>query len=460
MIPRRLRPEYAGRTPSTVNPILSLACALTVAIFAFCVAAPKAAQAQYGSLSIGQVINVATSTTACPTSNGWFSGINCNTATVTGCINTTDMNFTFGYLLPPSTTTVNGTIVFFNGKAGMDPAGDATGAVPGETQYITDYLTAGYEIVQIAWSQPWQESLIPWPPNVTPAGNVQAGACRPATFLNYVFNNSQMYQLTLNGNGSGGIKANPNAGMCAQGASAGSAEVAYSLSYYTAPVSKPVWYIDNTELISGPVLSDIKQGCQQPAPANVNICPSGQYGCQLGPPVGGGNVPWSISPTYLSGANAGVGSWTDDPTCAAGANTSPQSNSLWLAQSIVDQSTGATPSFSYSHTAMAGWLCRSLANPQTQQACSTDYLHNENNCPNNSSPQGQIFYAQVTPTPSSFNLYAVDNCGGPEGATSREAWVSALSVPPGYQDGYDAVKYDMIGGGPNNAPQGCFHHNN
>ncbi len=75
--------------------------------------------------------------------------------------------------------------------------------------------------------------------------------------------------------------------------------------------------------------------------------------------------------------------------------TTQQSNSQWLAQSIVDQGTGATPTFTYSNTAMSAWLCRSVANQQTAQNCSEYYVKYDNYCPNNSSPQGQIFYAQV-----------------------------------------------------------------
>jgi hypothetical protein len=42
--------------------------------------------------------------------------------------------------------------------------------------------------------------------------------------------------------------------MCALGDSAGSAAIAYSLAYYGAGS-----YLDNVELLSGPVLSDIEQ---------------------------------------------------------------------------------------------------------------------------------------------------------------------------------------------------------
>lgn len=242
-----------------------------------------------------------------------------------------------------------------------------------------------------------------------------------------------MYQGVYNNNN--------KAGMCAQGASAGSAQVAYSLAYYGAPAGTQ-WWIDNVELISGPVLSDIKQGCQvPPPPPTLVVCPSGQWGCQLGT-----GSSWTLSAAYLSGTNHGVGAWTDDNSCANGQTTTQQSNSLWLAQSIVDQGTGATPSFTYSHTAMSAWLCRSVANQQSTQNCSTDYVHYDEYCPNNSSPQGQIFYAQIgqSNSPPFYNVYAVDSCAGPEGATSKGATVTALQLNGGgYQDGYDAVKLDM-----------------
>jgi hypothetical protein len=307
---------------------------------------------------------------------------------------------------------------------------------------MRDYLKAGYEVVQVAWAFPWEESSNPPPYGTQPLGNIQASACRSATFLSYAFNSPSMYQ--------GVSKNNPSAGMCAQGASAGSAEVAYSLSYYGAPAGTQ-WWLDNVELISGPVFGDIKQGCIQPPPMNpTTVCPPGQWGCQLG--TGGSS--WSLYPTYLKGANYGVGTWTDDLSCANGSTTSEASNALWLAQSIVDQGTGVLPTFSYPHTAMSAWLCRSVAFQQSAQNCSKNYIKYENSCPNNSSPQGQFFYAQIAAgSPSSYNVYAVDSCAGPEGAGSSGSTVLALNS----QDGYDAIKYDMIGGGSNNRPVGCIH---
>jgi hypothetical protein len=366
-----------------------------------------------------------------------------------GCTSMTPMNFNFGYLSPASGT-INGVIVFFNGKDGTAPAGDATGSPTEEWEFIHDYIAAGYEAVQVAWGFAWQEYYYPWPGGGGASlANVQAGACRPATFMNYVFNNIYL-PITQ------GTSGNPRAGMCAQGASAGSAQVAYSLAYY-APPSGGQWWIDNVELISGPVLSDIAQGCVQPPPTNPTvICGSGQWGCRLG--MGGSS--WSLYPTYLGGPNQSVGVWTNNATCAMGQNTTQTSYNLWLAQSIVDQpavSGGVAPVFSYPNTAMGGWLCRSL---QHQQSNCTGTNYNAQYCPNNSSPQGEIFQYQVSlNSPANYNVYAVDQCNGPEGAADTNSYVLALQLPNngGSQDGYDAIKYDMIGGGPLNQPTGCTH---
>ena len=86
-----------------------------------------------------------------------------------------------------------------------------------------------------------------------------------------------------------------------------------------------------------------------------------------------------------------------------------------------------------SSTAMSAWLCRSVA-PNDGQ-------------PNNSSPQGQIFYAQIVgPTNSPYAVYAVDNCTGAEnvGGGTVPGFYSSLfpNTPP---TGAQAVVDDMIG---------------
>jgi hypothetical protein len=158
---------------------------------------------------------------------------------------------------------------------------------------LSYYVGQGYGVVEIGWSTAWEH---------TTNANIQNAACRPATFLNFVYENIYL-PITTGQNG------NAKAGMCAQGYSAGSAAVAYSLAYYGAGA-----YLDNVELISGPVLSDINQGCEQ-SPPSVTVCPSGQYGCQLG-----SDTPWTLAPTYLGNDVNYINAWTSSNTCTTGSN--------------------------------------------------------------------------------------------------------------------------------------------
>jgi len=308
------------------------------------------------------------------------------------------------------------------------------------------YFRAGYEVVQIAWADAWEYTYA----NMTgKTGNIQVAACRPATAFNWVYSN--FFPSILG--------ANSHAGMCALGDSAGSAAIAYSLAYYGAGS-----YLDAVELLSGPVLSDLEQGCEEPAPANINVCPAGQNYCQLGPPVPGGNIPWTLSPTYVGGSQTTVQNWTNETSsCAVSNPTNSQSNMDWLRESIVDQpsvSGGPTPVFTYSSTSVSGWLCRGVQNPNNYN-CAANGNNNSNVCPNNSSPQGQIFYQNVSTGTQPFNVYAVDGCQTAEG-------VGAGNVPGFYpQDfggggpigatvsGLTAITYDVIGNQALQIPARC-----
>src|SRR5207237_5887380 len=135
-----------------------------------------------------------------------------------------DLTFTYGYLAP--TGAINGTVVFFSGGSGTKPSESAD-----DLSLVGQYFAANYEIVQVAWYTDWE-----YPHGLT-GGNIQYAACRPAAFLKYVHATQALY--------SGG-------GMCAQGASAGSAAIAYSLAWYGADS-----FLDKVELLSGPVFSDI-----------------------------------------------------------------------------------------------------------------------------------------------------------------------------------------------------------
>jgi hypothetical protein len=422
----------------------------TLAALALCLfATPSRAQ---GSLSIGSLSTPPVSLASCP-GTGWYSytssigvvtPMTCFTSAVTNCSNAQTLNLTYGYLSPAGIIpgAVQGVIVFLNGGNGTEPEGPATGSSNASELDMINYdFRQGYEVVQLAWQYPWEQTNVPSQAGGPNVANVQNAACRPATFLNYIYNNIYL-PLTQPPN------KNPNAGMCAQGDSAGSAAVAYSLAYYGAGS-----YLDNVELISGPVLSDIDQGCEEPPPPTVSICPAGQYGCQLG---GGGS--WYLYPTYLSGANAGVRNWTNDQTCAVpGGQTSGSSDTAWLKQSIVDQpsvSGGAVPTFSYPNTAMSGWLCRGL---QQEVPNCNGGMYNPKLCPNNSSPQGEIFYAQVgLSSPNHYNVYAVDQCDGPEGSASTGSNVPGFT-PAG--SGFQSITGDMAGNPSLQITAQCVHPN-
>jgi hypothetical protein len=247
-------------------------------------------------------------------------------------------------------------------------------------------------------------------------------------FFNYVFNHIYLpiYQN------------NSQAGMCGHGFSAGSGALAFSMSYFKAPAGTQWWW-DNVELLAGPQFSDVEQGCE----TGTNLAPpvtvcgqnnGNQWGCRLSSPDG----PWSAQPQYVGASIGRVGGWTNDQTCANSPQTSTTSNLKWFQQSIVDDGTNS-PVFSYPHTAMAGWVCRTILSQETQQQCSAAY--NQKYCPNNSSSQGQIFYAAVTANgaqPSNYAVYPVDGCSGAEGVAGGTL---SLNGQPGNQ----AIEQDMAG---------------
>lgn len=370
---------------------------------------------------------------SCPAGN-WFEytdsagtnhPMNCVSAMLAGCPNAQDLDFTYGYLSPSGIIAgnVKGVIVYFEGGDGTQPLANGSPMAGAMVEY---YFEQGYEIVEIAWSSAWEATNNPFPSGTY--GNIHDAACRPATFLSYVDTN--IYQPVF--------QANSAAGMCAHGVSAGSTQILYSMAFYGAGS-----YLDNVELISGPVFSDIEQGCEEPPPNPITVCPAGQYGCELG-----SGSSWSLSPTYLAGNAQSVGSWTNDNSCALpNTTTTSSSNSRWLQQSIVDG--GAyNPTFNYPNTAMAAWLCRSVQNPNNVD-CATNY--DGKVCPNNSSPQAQIFYSQITSSnsPPVFKVVAVDQCVSSEG--SPDGNVGSPTGPPGQI----AIEQDMAGA-PGVIAQ-CFH---
>jgi hypothetical protein len=171
----------------------------------------------------------------------------------------------------------------------------------------------------------------------------------------------------------------------------------------------------------------------------------GQYGCQLGT----GGSTWTLGPDYLPGAIAAVASWTNDNSCANTwpNNTSGASNAAWQAQSIVNLAP-VVPNFYYPNTAVSGWLCRSvISNPNYN--CAAHGNANPNYCPNNSSSQGQLFYANIglSNTPPHYAVYAVDNCSNAEAVGSGNVPGYQPQVFNGTVEGMTAITDDMIGSG-------------
>jgi hypothetical protein len=337
---------------------------------------PTLAQARHqrAPLSLGTVDpSSITKLQSCP--SGFDTGMTCFTGKVQACANADDLGFTYGIENPQGE--IAGTIVFLDGGGDTTPFGDAT--------YAETYLQQGYQVVSLAWDTDWEFT------NGATGNNIQAAACRPATFLQYVYED-------LNSRG----------GMCAQGSSAGSGAVAYSLAWYGASS-----YLDNVELLSGPVFSDIEQGCVVPSASTVQVCADGQYGC-VGPQ-------WPDSPAYVIGDQTSVSGWSGIAGCNGVQATSAADNAAWKQMSIVDGTDN--PTFNYPQTAMAGWLCSDEDDPVQ----------------NNSAAEGEFFYQQFTSPnqTAQYSVTRVNHCDGPEGVTEGQ-------VPNG-ETGFAAISNDMLG---------------
>jgi|ERR1700722_11652263 hypothetical protein len=349
---------------NAVLPLFLLLCLLCASI-----AIAQSTPTQSTRMPLG-VVTHANKLASCPPE--YYPGATCYEATVS-CPNTADIGVTYGYTSPSGIQ--RGTIMLFNGGAGMRPQPGG----PGGNNFDESYLQAGYQIVQTAWAEDWED-------NGLPVKSIKSSACRAATLLNYV------YQTIYDHNG----------GMCAQGMSAGSGELAYALAYYGASD-----YLDKVELLSGPVFGNVEQGCMEPDMNPITVCSSGQFGC-----VG---AAWQDRPQYVDGAQQAVSKWSGHQ-CQPGNNSTPlQTDAAWKAMSIVDDAAG--PSFTYPKTAMAGWLC--------------------SNGLNNSAAQGQFFYQKFTnqSQTAEYSLTRIDNCKGAEGVT--------LGTTPQRQLGFDAINADM-----------------
>ncbi|MBA3916883.1 MAG: hypothetical protein H0X25_24165, partial [Acidobacteriales bacterium] len=222
-----------------------------------------------GAQALGTVSQVQ-QLASCPA--GYADGNQCWQATVS-CPGTADIQVTYGV----RQGTGAGTVILHGGSGGTTPFNG---------QIVPVYAGAGYSLITLAWASQWEDTG-------TPVKNVGTAACRPATLISY---------LSQNVAGSG-----PE---CAQGISAGSAAMGYALAWYGAGS-----YLDKVQFVSGPVFSDIAQGCSVPQATPVTVCPAGQFGCEAGDT-------FVDSPAYDSQAAANVGAITGDPSCGGSAATS------------------------------------------------------------------------------------------------------------------------------------------
>jgi hypothetical protein len=344
----------------------ALVAAFVGMVFGAVPAVAQRAPLSLGTISSRNIVKLK----ACPA--GYYPGMTCFRGQVDNCPNTGSLGFTYGYQDPQGETL--GTVVFLEGGGGTSAYDDPT--------YAQKYLQNGYQVVYAAWDNDWELTN-------NDAPSIKYAACRPATLLNYIYDN--LYS---------------RGGMCAQGSSAGSGALGYVLAWYGGSS-----YLDNVELLSGPVFGDIKQGCEVPNAPTVNVCATGQFGCD--------GAQWPDSPAYVDGDENLIRNWSSQPSCNAGKTTSAFVNSLWKGMSIVDGTNN--PSFSYPHTALAGYLCSNVDSVQ-----------------NNSAAQGEFFYQQFTNAgqTAEYSVTRINNCSGSEGVTDGQ-------TPQG-ETGFTAISDHMM----------------
>jgi hypothetical protein len=179
-------------------------------------------------------------------------------------------------------------------------------------------------------------------------------------------------------------------------------------------------YLTNVELLAGPVLSRIDDGCNT-SPPTVSMCPSGGI-CTAG------TISWSRNAGYTSDKTGDINTWSGLSGCGT---SSGQGNlQQWANMSIVDGSySGVTPVFSFS-TKRHGWIC--AGDYTNYHNYATDCPNSNAFCPNNSSPQGYDWYAAA----SDLNL-KVSGTNKCDGTTTTTTSTEAEGV-----DGTNALDPD------------------
>ncbi|HEY4903442.1 MAG TPA: hypothetical protein VIH89_08225 [Candidatus Sulfotelmatobacter sp.] len=315
---------------------------------------------------------------SCPSLSGmnqFPSNSHCFSGTIS-CSNVhsdvADIGFTFG---AQGTSGTNGTIVLFS-------HGDGT-TLDFDNTVLSNYNQAQFGTVEVIWQPASPGGLAPWEQSASGTGTVTTiikhAACRPATLLNWIFSPGNINDGHIYGSG----------GKCAEGVSAGSAAIAYSMAQYN------VNYLDAVEFLSGPPLSDISKGCGGTDQANVcseSFCHSAPLGMT---PEGS----WTDAFAYSQQEGA-IDRWTNvaPHTCGNSNGSGPN----YLDMSIVDNESDST--FHYPATAVSIWVC---ASPGNNSIC------NGSNPPaNNSAAEADYFADQIAGFGSAraLKLFRVDGC--------------------------------------------------
>lgn len=187
-------PLITFRSANTVATHLLIASALAVIV---CCSLSGVGYAQ-GSLSLGSVQDGNIPGMTCDPMDGWYyysnNGTNthlvCKSVTMS-CPNTQAIGLKFGYLSPvgvvPGISKPLGTIVVLGGDGGT---------TPGNFGFADAYFKAGYEIVEAVWATDWEQTYNPFIQGET--ASIQNAACRPSTFLKYVY--TQIFPAVQNAN--------------------------------------------------------------------------------------------------------------------------------------------------------------------------------------------------------------------------------------------------------------------
>lgn len=373
-------------------------------------------------LSLGSVANFGLTQGGCP--NGFNPTTTCYSGTIQGCTNggvtVVPIDFTYGVLNAGST---KGTIVFFNGSDGTD-IGFNTDAQA--------YSTAGFQTIQVIWQSlgagpsAWELAGAAAPDSID---SIKYAACRPATLLHWI----RCGLDTLDGNYCMASDTNiyQGGGMCAEGASAGSAAIAYSMAEYEADD-----YLDNVEFMSGPPLSDISKGCA-PSGSKPPVCTGTGHDSYC---HNGGEGAWQAPLNYQWPADSAIDFWTglisenQKPVACTTSNESTY-DAQFKTMSIVDGDTDSH--FSYPHTSMTGWLC-AYSSPSSP-VCANETYPKANNSP----AEGELFYTEVSANP--LNVYRVDGCASnSEDIEVPSSLVPALIKNGACPTGQASLQQDMI----------------